>query len=80
MISGNIFEDYMEAQDQTQRNFKIMAVSMPVRASKAPNQRMSVKDGVCILYWEGPRAMIKIEENIYWIYKFWCLAFLYYIS
>ena len=43
MISCNIFEDYMEAQDQIQRNFQIMAVFMHARASKAPYHRMRVK-------------------------------------
>ena len=43
MISCNIFEDYMEAQDQIQRNFQIMAVFMHTRASKAPYHRMRAK-------------------------------------
>ena len=42
MVSRNIFEDYMEAQDQIQRNFQIMAVFMHARASKAPYHRMRV--------------------------------------
>ena len=42
MIPGNIFGDYMEAQDQIQRNVYIMAVFMPARASKAPYHRMRV--------------------------------------
>ena len=43
MISYNILEDYMEAQDQIQRNFQIMAVFMHARASKVPYYRMRVK-------------------------------------
>ena len=42
MTSGNIFEDYMEAQDQIQIILLIMAVFMPARASKAPYHRMRV--------------------------------------
>ena len=34
----------MEAQDQIQRNFQIMAVFMHARASKAPYHRMRVND------------------------------------
>ena len=42
-MSGYIFEDYMEAQDQIERNLWIMAVFIPARASKAPYHRMRVK-------------------------------------
>ena len=44
MISGNIFEDYMEARDQIQRDFKKNGSFMRARASKkAPYHRMRVK-------------------------------------
>ena len=42
VLSCNIFEDYMEAQDQIQRNCQIMAVFMHARAWKAPYHRMRV--------------------------------------
>ena len=45
-MSCNIYEDYMEAQDQIQRNFQIMAAFMHARASKAPYHRMKVNSDV----------------------------------
>ena len=38
MISRNVF-DYVEAQDQIQSHFWIMAVFIPARAWKAPYHR-----------------------------------------
>ena len=46
MISCNIFDDYMEAQDQIRPSFQIMAVFMHARALKAPYHRMRVNEKI----------------------------------
>ena len=58
MTSGNIFEDYMEAHDQIQRNFLIIAVFMPAWASKAPYHRMRVNQ-----YWLVARNNFRRNSN-----------------
>ena len=44
MTPCNIFYDYMEAYDQIQRNFQIIAVFMHARASKIPYHQMRVNN------------------------------------
>ena len=62
MTSGNIFEDYMEAQDQIQKNKnKIMAVFMPARASKAPYHRMSVNIAIIFIW-------LQLDPSKSWTY------------